>query len=134
MTAPFPTDGDLTYALGLSAAYAPVGRQHRESCNGFMMRKGRFREKVWQLWFDNDPLTIVKRNPNAFRPNQSIYLDGAAHDQFGANVGARKLYEVLLDRPARCTFYEPPGGHSDHLQERLTARTRVDFPPALAGN
>jgi len=119
LTVPFPKDGDLTYALGLSAAYAPVGPRQPGKFHWLYDAKGRFREKVWQRWLDNDPLTIVQRKPNAFRANQSVYLDGAAHDQFGANVGARKIYEVLRDRAARCAFYEPPGGHLSHLQERL---------------
>ena len=119
MTVPFPTDGDLTYALGLSAAYAPVGPGQPGKFQWLYDAKGRFREEVWQHWLDNDPLTIVQREPTAFRANQSVYLDGAAHDQFGANVGARKIYEVLRTRAALCAFYEPPGGHMDHLQERL---------------
>ena len=119
ITVPFPTDGDLTYALGLSAAYAPVGPGQPGKFQWLYDAKGRFREKVWERWLDNDPLAIVQRNPNAFRANQSVYLDGAAHDEFGANVGARKIYEVLHNRAAPCAFYEPPGGHMDHLQERL---------------
>ncbi len=119
MTVPFPTNGDLTYALGLSAAYAPQGPGQPGKFQWLYDAKGRFRENVWQLWLDNDPLAIVQRNPDAFRANQSVYLDGAAHDQFGANVGARKIYEILRTRAAPCTFYEPPGGHTDHLQERL---------------
>ena len=119
ITVPFPTDGDLTYALGLSAAYAPVGPGQPGKFQWLYDAKGRFREKVWERWLDNDPLAIVQRNPNAFRANQSVYLDGAAHDEFGANVGARKIYEVLRNRAAPCAFYEPPGGHMDHLQERL---------------
>ena len=119
MTVPFPANGDLIYVLGLSAAYAPVGPAQPGKFQWLYDANGRFRQKVWQLWLNNDPLTIVQRNSNAFRPSQSIYLDGAAHDQFGANVGARKIYEALCNRPARCTFYEPPGGHTDHLQARL---------------
>jgi len=119
MTIPLPKDGDLTYALGLSAAYAPVGPGRPGEFQWLYDAHGRFREKVWQRWLDNDPLTIVQRNLEAFHANQSVYLDGAAHDQFGANVGARKIYEVLRARVARCTFYEPPGRHNDHLQERL---------------
>jgi len=119
LTVPFPKDGDLTYALGLSAAYAPVGPRQPGKFQWLYDAKGRFRDDVWQLWLDNDPLAIVQRNANAYRADQSVYLDGAAHDQFGANVGARKSYEVLRDRAARCAFYEPPGGHTDHLQERL---------------
>jgi S-formylglutathione hydrolase FrmB len=119
MKTPRPENGDLIYALGLSAAYAPVGRTHPGEFDWLYDAKGRFREEVWQRWLDNDPLTIAQRNPNAFRPNQAVYLDGAAHDQFGANVGARSIYEVIRDRPARTVFYEPPGGHGDHLQQRL---------------
>jgi S-formylglutathione hydrolase FrmB len=119
MTVPFPKDGDLTYALGLSAAYAPVGPGQPGKFQWLYDANGRFRKKVWRLWLDNDPLTIVRRDPNAFRPNQSVYLDGAAHDQFGANVGARKIYEVLRKSATRCAFYEPAGGHNDHLQARL---------------
>ena len=109
MTVPFPKDGDLIYALGLSAAYAPAGPGQPGRFQWLYDANGRFRKKVWQLWLDNDPLTIVRQNLNAFRANQSVYLDGAAHDQFGANVGAGKIYDVLRDRAARCTFYEPPG-------------------------
>ena len=119
MKTPLPTDGDLTYALGLSAAYAPVGSKHPGQFEWLYDATGRFREPVWQRWLDNDPLTLVRRNPKAFRATQSIYLEGAAQDQFGANLGARKIYEGLRDRPSRCTFYEPPGGHGDHLPARL---------------
>ena len=119
MKVPLPKDGDLTYALGLSAAYAPVGSSHPGEFDWLYDTNGVFLDKIWQRWLDNDPLTLVQRNQNAFTANQSVYLDGAAHDQFGANVGARKIFEALRNRSSRCTFYEPPGGHGDHLQERI---------------
>jgi S-formylglutathione hydrolase FrmB len=116
---PPPRDGDLQYAIGLSAAYAP----QRDSPNGqfdwLYTREGRFREEVWRRWLDNDPLTIVRRNPHAFAPAQAIYLDGAAHDEFSANIGARAIFEALRQDAVRCEFYEPPGHHGDHLRERL---------------
>lgn len=116
---PLPKDGDLTYALGLSAAYAPVGRWFPGEFEWLYAADGRFREKVWQRWLANDPLVLVQERRDAFRPGQTIYLEGSAQDQFGANIGARKIYDVIRDRPARCTFYEPPGKHSDHLPERI---------------
>lgn len=115
---PVPKNGDLTYALGLSAAYAPRGFFHRGEFEWLYDARGNFRERVWQRWLDNDPLTIVQKNLCAFSPSQKIYLEGAAQDQFAANIGARKIYGVLQTRPARCTFYEPPGQHSDHVRER----------------
>ena len=114
-----PENGSLNLALGLSAAYAPVGLSNPGEFHWLFDVKGRFREDVWQRWLDNDPLTLVQHNRNAFQPGQAIYLDGAAHDSWKANVGARKIYETIRERPARCTFYEPPGKHGDHLQDRL---------------
>ena len=116
---PLPHDGDITYALGLSAAYAPRGWPHRGEFEWLYDAQGNFRADVWQRWLENDPLTVVQKNLHAFLPAQKIYLEGAAQDQFAANIGARKIYEVLRTRSSPCTFYEPPGKHSDHVRERL---------------
>ncbi len=118
--APVPKNSDLNYALALSAAYAPRGLSQRGQFDWIYDIQGNFRPEVWQRWLDNDPLTIALKNGSrTFGTNQSVYLEGAAHDQFQANVGARKIFEVLRENPGRCTFYEPPGHHSDHLSERL---------------
>lgn len=117
---PLPGNGDLAYALALSAAYAPRGFFHRGQFEWIYDARGNFRSNVWQRWLNNDPLALVRKGKaNAFGTNQSVYLDGAAQDEFLANLGARKIFEVLREKPGRCTFYEPPGHHSDHLYERL---------------
>jgi S-formylglutathione hydrolase FrmB len=118
-THPAPVNGDLGYALALSAAYAPGGFWHRGQFEWLYDSGGAFRPKIWQRWLENDPLTIAVKNPHAFGANQSVYLEGAAHDEFSANIGARKIYEALGDRPGRHTFYEPPGHHGDHVYDRL---------------
>lgn len=116
---PAPKDGDLIYALGLSAAYAPCGGSRRGQFEWLYDAHGVFRTEVWQRWLANDPLSIVQQNPGAFSPQQWIYLEGATQDEFGANVGARKIYEALHSHHDRCTFYEPPGHHGDHVFDRL---------------
>ncbi len=118
-TAPVPADGGLKYALGLSAAYAPLGKNHPGEFDWLYDGNGRFREDVWRRWMENDPLTIVRKSSRAFRPYQSVYLDGAAEDEYKANIGARKIYEILRHRPGRCAFEEPPGKHSSRAAERL---------------
>ena len=115
---PVPKNGDVTYALALSAAYAPCAGQPGKF-EWLYDASGNFRQDVWQRWLENDPLTIVRKNPRAFSPAQMIYLDGAAHDQYSANIGARKIYEALKTRASRCDFYEPPGRHSYHERELL---------------
>ena len=117
--APVPENGDVNYALGLSAAYAPRGFFHRGEVDWLYDAHGKFRDEVWQRWLANDPLTIAQQNPRAFGANQAVYLEGAAQDEYLANIGARKIFEVLRARSARCTFYEPPGHHSDRVGERL---------------
>jgi S-formylglutathione hydrolase FrmB len=116
---PPPSNGDLKYALALSAAYAPRGRWHPGEFNWLCDAQGRVREEVWRRWLDNDPLIIVQKNRRAFHDTQAIYVEGPTEDSYQANEGARKIYEVLRTRPARCTFYEPVGKHSDHVPERL---------------
>ena len=97
---PVPKDGDLTYALGLSAAYAPRGFFHRGEFDWLYDAHGNFRAEIWQRWLANDPLTLAEKNPHAFGDSQALYLEGAAHDEYSANIGARKIYEVLQTRSA----------------------------------
>jgi pimeloyl-ACP methyl ester carboxylesterase len=113
-----PADGIAQLVMGLCANYAPIAGQPRRF-EWLYDDRGNWRPEAWQRWLDLDPLTLVKKNPDAFAPTQRVYLDGAKRDEFGANVGARKMHEVLRTRPAAVTFDEPPGGHSDRLPERL---------------
>ncbi|MDE3066229.1 MAG: alpha/beta fold hydrolase [Verrucomicrobiota bacterium] len=116
---PAPGNGDLLYALGLSAAYAPLGPLHPGQFEWLYNAHGHLRPAVWRRWLDNDPLTIARRKPHAFAADQAVYLDGAAQDQFSANIGARKIYEAIRSRLRRCAFYEPPGRHGQHVPARL---------------
>jgi len=116
--AQLPGDGLAHMVMGLCANYAPIaGKPGR--FEWLYDGRGRFREEAWQRWLDLDPLHVVRKRAEAFAPAQRIYLDGAAHDEFGANIGARKIHDVLRGRKSPVTFYESPGHHSDHLAERL---------------
>lgn len=102
--------------LGLCANYCPTGPGHLD----WLYDAGhRWRPEVWQRWLDADPLTLVREKADAFKPSHAVYLDGAQFDEFGANIGARKIFEVLRDRRSPVAFYESPGHHSDRLPERL---------------
>ena|SRR5579885_317829 len=114
-----PKNGDLLYALGLSAAYAPKGVLYPGRFEWLYDAQGHFRPDVWQRWLANDPLTLAENDSRAFASTQVVYLDGAARDQYSANVGAKAIYEAIRNHVRRCTFYEPPGGHGDHVPERL---------------
>ncbi len=116
---PRPTDGFVELILGLSAAYAPVGAERPGRFHWLYNDAGEFQPKVWQQWLDKDPLLIIRQRADAFAPEQRIYLDGASHDEWGFNVSARKMFDALRERPAPVTFYEPTGGHSDRVPERL---------------
>lgn len=115
---PAPKNGDLLYAVALSAAYAP-DPQRPGRFEWLYDTNGKFRPTVWQRWLDNDPLTIVQRQPGAFAARQSVYLEGAAQDEYSANIGAHAIYTVIRTRPGRTTFYEPPGHHADHIPARI---------------
>ena len=110
--------------LGLCANYCPTGPGHFD---WLYDAEHRWRADVWQRWLDADPLTIVRRKADAFAPTQAVYLDGAEFDEFGANIGARKIFEVLRERKSPVTFYESPGHHSDRLMERFGRGLRWVF-------
>ena len=111
-----PKDGLALLIMGLCANYAPTepGR-----FSWLYDDDGKWQPDAWRRWLDLDPLTIVRGHDDAFAPAQRVYLDGAEHDEFGANIGARKIHEELLKRESPCTFYEAPGQHADHLGARL---------------
>jgi len=117
--APVPRDGELNYHLALSAAYAPRADAKSGEFDWLYDAQGNFREDVWQRWMDNDPLTIVKKNPQVFATNQIIYLEGTAQDEYSANIGARKINEALSRFAGRHVFQEPPGRHADRVPGRL---------------
>ena len=81
---------------------------------------GHWRAETWKRWLALDPLTVVREKRDAFSPMQRVYLDGAEHDEFGANIGARKIRDVLAGKIPHVVFYESPGHHADRLVERLT--------------
>ena len=113
-----PGDGLAHMVMGLCANYAPVaGKPGR--FEWLYDERGKFRADAWQRWLDVDPLHVVRKRADAFAPAQRVYLDGAEHDEFGANIGARKIWEVLRERKSPVTFYESPGHHNDHLADRL---------------
>ncbi len=127
-----PRNGTAQMMFGLSANYAPAAKPGR--FEWLYDAEGNWRAEIWQRWLEQDPLTIVQKKPNAFAASQRIYLDGAEHDELGANIGARKIHDVLKTRPAPVTFLETPGHHSDALVERLVRGilwARGANPPSL---
>lgn len=113
-----PEDGLARLVMGLCANYAPCATADGRF-EWLYDSRGHWRPEAWQRWIDRDPLNAVRRQKDAFSPTQRIYLDGAEQDEFGANIGARKIREVLATRESPVTFYEAPGHHAEHLPERL---------------
>lgn len=104
--------------LGLSAAYAPKGPNEPGRFHWLYDENGRWQNDVWQNWLEEDPVVIARRNPHLFMPYHKIYLDGAEHDEFGAQKGARVLRD-LIKPYTRVEFYESPDGHADYIEDRL---------------
>jgi enterochelin esterase family protein len=114
-----PEDGLVRLICGLCANYAPLGSKQPGRFAWLYDDRGIWQPEVWQSWLEADPLTHIRKKREAFAATQRVYLDGAEHDEFLANIGARNMRDALRDRPSPVTFYESPGGHSDQLPERL---------------
>jgi enterochelin esterase family protein len=113
-----PKDGLARLVMGLCANYTPTADKPGQF-DWLYDDKGQFRNDVWKRWIDLDPLMLVRRNDDAFAASQRIYLDGAEQDEFGANIGARKIFNELKNRSSSVRFYQPPGRHGDNLPDRL---------------
>lgn len=114
--APLDTVSAATYPLALCADYAgnPDG-----TFNWLYDAQGRFRPEVYEQWRNADPAVIAERSSRPFDPAQRVYLEGAAQDDFKANIGAQKVADNLKGKGVTFTTYFPPGHHSDHLEERI---------------
>jgi len=117
-SARLPVDETARMVMGLSANYTPTAGQPGRF-DWLYDKEGKWRPEVWQRWLDQDPYVIVRDHADAFAPTQRIYLNGAEHDEYGANIGAGKIHEILKARPSPSTFYESPGLHGDNLPDRL---------------
>jgi pimeloyl-ACP methyl ester carboxylesterase len=113
-----PDSGLVGMVLGLSAAYAPKGPEAPGDFEWPYDASGRWRPEVWQRWLDADPVGVLRKNPRAFSPHHRVYLDGAEHDEFQAQKGARVLRDLVAP-PTPVEFLVTPGGHSDHMPARF---------------
>lgn len=104
--------------LGLSAAYAPKGPNEPGEFHWLYDERGNWQAEVWQNWLEEDAVVIARRNPHLFMPYHRIYLDGAEHDEFGAQKGAKVLRD-LIKPYTKVEFFESPGGHADLIEDRL---------------
>jgi hypothetical protein len=110
---------DLKYAFALCAAYAPRGADHPGEFQWLFDEKGRERDDVRDLWLENDPMLMAQHDLNSFRTGEMVYLDGAEHDEYKANIGAKSVFDALRNHPVKAVFYQPPGHHAEHARERL---------------
>jgi S-formylglutathione hydrolase FrmB len=106
---------DGSYVFNLCADYAS---NQDGSIPWIYDSKGSYREGIYDRWLEADPAVRAGRG-HPFARNQRVYLDGAAQDDFKANLGAAKVAENLKGKVDNMTLYFPPGHHSDHLEERL---------------
>ena len=113
-----PGDGLARLIMGLCANYAPTTGQPGRF-DWLYDDAGHWRAETWQRWLALDPLTVVSKRRDAFSATQRVFLDGAEHDEYGANVGAWKICKALTGKIPHVAFYESPGHHADRLVERL---------------
>ena len=113
-----PDDGLARLIMGLCANYAPTAGQPGRF-DWLYDDAGQWRADTWRRWLALDPLTVVREKRDAFSQTQRVFLDGAEHDEFGANIGAEKIRKALTGKIPHVVFHESPGHHSDRLAERL---------------
>lgn len=111
-------EGEAGYCLALCADYAPKADGSGQF-EWIYDSQGNYRDEVYNQWLDNDPAVLAERSKHPFARGQRVYLDGAAEDDFKANLGAQKVADNLKGKHVNFTLNFPPGHHSDHLWERI---------------
>jgi len=108
--------GEFGYVLALCADYA--GNKDG-TFNWLYDAQGHYRNDTYEQWRSADPAVIAGRLTRPFNRDQRVYLEGAAQDDFKANIGAQKVADNLKGKGVTFTTYFPPGHHSDHVEERV---------------
>jgi S-formylglutathione hydrolase FrmB len=85
------------------------------------------------FWDRNNVFTLIE---NGARPEgMKIYFDCGTEDQFGFDVGAQALHDLLIKKKIPHEFHLYPGGHdwiyfADHFPASLEFHSRA-FDPAV---
>jgi S-formylglutathione hydrolase FrmB len=77
------------------------------------------------FWDRNNPFTMVRESNNAAK--LKIYFDCGSEDDFGFNVGAQKLHDLLVARKIPHEFHIYPGRHdAEYVAAHLGASLQFE--------
>jgi enterochelin esterase family protein len=109
---PRSADFDGLFFVAAAAAYAPEpDAPSPHAAMPFDERTGELLPAIWDRYLAHDPVVRAASSTDALAQLRCVYLDAGDADEYGAQFGARRLFEVMRAHVANLHFEEFPGGH-----------------------
>ena len=98
--------------IGMAASYSPNTKSNMGFDLPINLNTGATIESVWAKWLDNDPVNMVRKNPQPLNDLKTLYVDCGNRDQYNLHYGARQLTEVFECKNIHYEYQEFDDNHS----------------------
>ena len=99
--------------LSLAPCYVPnVGAGPLYGDLFFNLKTGELIPEVWEKYLSWDPIHFIARHPEQMQKLKYIFLDAGKSDEYGLQLGHRRMAEKLKEMGCHFEHEEYSGGHS----------------------
>jgi S-formylglutathione hydrolase FrmB len=105
------------WPLQYAASFSPNLDHPPDYVDWLVDEKGAVVDSVWQRWLEHDPVTMLRRNVDAVRTLQGIYLDCGYEDKDVGFEPTQALHDELVKLDVPHVFAPYHGGHADKFAE-----------------
>ena len=104
--------GEAMMMLSLAPCYAPNPNPPLFGDLFFDLKTGKLEPDLWERYLSWDPIHFLPRHSESASKIKFVYLDAGKQDEYGLQLGHRRLTEVLSQLQIPHLLEEFPGGHS----------------------
>lgn len=98
--------------MSMAAHYSPNAENHKLKIDfPFDIVTGNFRENIWSLWKQHDPVNLISNFAEQLRKMDLIYFDCGIFDEFNLQIGTRVVSEECKNLGIKHEYEEYNGGH-----------------------
>lgn len=106
------SDFEALMMIASAAAYSPeLSRPLPFAQLPIDLRTGELLADTWSRWLAHDPVAIIRDASTAFADMRLVYLDAGDRDEYGLQLGARRIADLLRARSIPLRHEEFSGGH-----------------------
>lgn len=102
---------DAFNIIGMSACYSPNPNAPLGFDLPFDLETGELIEKVFERWFEYDPVRMVEKYAESLRSLKLLFIDAGTRDEWFLDIGARILISKLREQNINFIHEEFDDGH-----------------------